>query len=563
MITTLPSILRQANLLSHQQESLLLKHIKASGQSVPEALLTLKLFKSPQLTKQLSVLFGQPEVHIEKFEYTKLCNILGLRDLITRFSALPIMQTKHVLTLAVTDITQSEIEDEFRFATGFQIELVLADFQQIQGAIRRVYGKSDVSLDTNCSREINEKELASLVDITNEELASIEDLSQDDAPVSRYINQILLDAVRKSASDIHFEPYEQSYRVRMRCDGLLIESQQPPHHLSRRLTTRLKILAKLDIAERRLPQDGRIKLKLNQQAAIDIRISTLPTLWGEKIVVRLLDSRSTALDINTLGYTSKQKQIYLNALKKPQGLIIVTGPTGSGKSASLYTGLKILNTSQINIATAEDPVEINLTGVNQVQIQPHIGLDFTRTLRAFLRQDPDIIMVGEIRDTETAEIAVKAAQTGHLVLTTLHTNSAAEAISRLKHMGIESYNLASSLCLVIAQRLARRLCPHCKQPITPSKALAMKFSLPTNRPIYQANIQGCSECNNGYSGRVGLYELMKFDDVLIKAINEDISSQEIETLAREQGMMTLEQAGVEKMVSGITSYEELQRVLYL
>lgn len=563
MLTTLPSILRQASILNHQQESLLLNHIKASGQSAPEALISLKLLNSDQLTKVISQLFEQPETNLEQFEYAKLCNTLGLRELITRFSALPIEQSGRVLTIAVTDITHSEIEEEFRFATGFQIDLVLADFQQLQGAIRRVYGKSDVTLHANFGRDINEQELASLVDITQEEMTSVEDLSQDDAPVSRYINQILLDAVRKTASDIHFEPYEQSYRVRMRCDGLLIESQQPPHHLSRRLTTRLKILAKLDIAERRLPQDGRIKLKLSQHAAIDIRVSSLPTLWGEKIVVRLLDSRSTTLDLETLGYTSHQKQIYLNALNKPQGLIVVTGPTGSGKSASLYTGLKILNTPQINISTAEDPVEINLTGINQVQIQPHIGLDFSKTLRAFLRQDPDIIMVGEIRDRETAEIAVKAAQTGHLVLTTLHTNSASEAVSRLKNMGIESYNLSSSLSLVIAQRLARRLCPHCKQRLNPSTSVKKQFDLPDDATLYQAHEQGCSECNNGYSGRVGLYELMAFNETLLNAVSDERSSQEIDCLAREQGMMTLKQAGVEKLLCGITSYQELQRVLYL
>lgn len=560
MSTTLPQMLVQADLLNPEQGAKLVEHVKASGQSVPEALLGLQLFTPQQLTTQLETLFGLSVTNLERFDYAALCNILGLRDLITRLSALPIMQTQRVLTVAVADLTDSSIEEEFRFATGLQVELTLADFNQLQGAIRRVYGKSGKS--GNYSREISEHDLASLVKVSDEELASMEDLSQDDSPVSRYINQILLDAVRKSASDIHFEPYEQSFRIRMRCDGILIESQQPPHHLSRRLATRLKILSKLDIAERRLPQDGRIKLTIDQQTAIDIRVSTLPTLWGEKVVVRMLDSRSTSLDIDALGFTEQQKQLYLKALQKPQGLIIVTGPTGSGKSASLYTGLKILNTSQINVATVEDPVEINLTGINQVQVQPHIGLDFTRALRAFLRQDPDVIMLGEIRDSETAEIAVKAAQTGHLVLTTLHTNSAAEAVTRLKNMGIEAYNLASSLSLVIAQRLARRLCIHCKQSLIAPAAIENQLCLPANCAIFQANQQGCSECNNGYSGRVGLYELMEFGPTLIEAVNQDKSSKELEQLARQHGMMTLKQAGVEKLTSGVTCYQELLRVLY-
>ncbi|MCG9650291.1 type IV-A pilus assembly ATPase PilB [Vibrio brasiliensis] len=560
MVTSLPSILHQADLLTTSQKAQLVEHVKVSGQSVPEALLTLELLTSSQLTQHLSQLFALPETSVDRFDYAALCNALGLRELITRYTALPIMQTQRVLTVAVTDLTDTNIEEEFRFATGLQVELALADFHKLQGAIRRVYGKS-VTHGTY-SREISEQDLAALVNISEEELSSVEDLAQDDAPVSRYINQILQDAVRKCASDIHFEPYEQSYRVRMRCDGLLVESQQPPHHLSRRLATRLKILSKLDIAERRLPQDGRIKLKIDPQTAIDIRVSTLPTLWGEKVVVRMLDSRSAPLDLEALGYSVQQKQLYLNALKKPQGLIIVTGPTGSGKSASLYTGLKILNTTQINIATAEDPVEINLTGVNQVQVLPHIGLDFTRALRAFLRQDPDIIMVGEVRDAETAEIAVKAAQTGHLVLTTLHTNSAAEAVTRLKNMGIEAYNLSSSLSLVIAQRLVRRLCPNCKLRFVAPPAVQQQFCLPDQCSLFEANPDGCNECNNGYAGRIGLYELMEFSQPLIEAVNQGRSSLEIEHIARQQGMMTLKQAGVEKLISGITSYQELMRVLY-
>ncbi|MCL4164251.1 UNVERIFIED_CONTAM: hypothetical protein GTU68_020682, partial [Idotea baltica] len=365
--------------------------------------------------------------------------------------------------------------------------------------------------------------------------------SQDDSPVSRFINQILVDAARKGASDIHFEPYEENYRVRLRCDGILVEIQQPASHLSRRLSARLKILAKLDIAERRLPQDGRIKLRLNDELAIDMRVSTLPTLWGEKIVLRLLDSSAANLDIDKLGYSEDQKALYLNALKRPQGMILMTGPTGSGKTVSLYTGLRVLNTTERNISTAEDPVEINLCGINQVQVTPKIGFGFAEALRSFLRQDPDVVMVGEIRDLETAEIAIKASQTGHLVLSTLHTNSAAETVTRLSHMGIEPFNLASSLSLIIAQRLARRLCDHCKA----------------------ATSQGCNECNQGYSGRVGIYEVMPFSDQLKNSLIDKPNALAIENLARREGMRTLQESGLDKLLEGTTSYQELQRVLYL
>lgn len=341
------------------------------------------------------------------------------------------------------------------------------------------------------------------------ELDEATDLSQDSAPVTRYINQVLMDALRRKASDIHFEPYETSYRIRFRCDGILHQHLTPPASLSRRLSTRLKVMSKLNIAERRQPQDGRIKLKLSESLAIDLRVSTLPTLWGEKVVLRILDSSSASLNIDILGYSDAQKQAYLTALQRPQGMILMTGPTGSGKTVSLYTGLSILNTDERNISTAEDPVEINLQGINQVQINNQAGLGFAEALRSFLRQDPDVVMVGEIRDLETAEIAVKAAQTGHLVLSTLHTNSAAETITRLTNMGVEDFNLASSLSLIIAQRLARRLCSHCKQPHLLDDLTCERLKLPLNTSVYQAHKEGCDDCNKGYVGRVGIYEVMQ------------------------------------------------------
>ncbi|MCS0045740.1 MULTISPECIES: type IV-A pilus assembly ATPase PilB [Vibrio diabolicus subgroup] len=560
MQSNLSTILRQAGLLTFSQEESLIEQVNASGISMPEALLSSGLFTSSELAEHLSTLFGLNQPELSQYEYASLCQQLGLRELITRHNALPLHRTTSTLLLAVADPTNQQAEDDFRFATGLQIELVLADFRQLSAAIRRLYGRS-LSHEKSGLKEINQEELANLVDVGADEIDNIEDLSQDESPVSRYINQILLDAVRKGASDIHFEPYEKMYRVRLRCDGILIETQQPPSHLSRRLSARIKILSKLDIAERRLPQDGRIKLKLNQDTAIDMRVSTLPTLFGEKIVLRLLDSSSASLDIDKLGYSEQQKQLYLDALRRPQGMILMTGPTGSGKTVSLYTGLSILNKPEINISTAEDPVEINLSGINQVQVQPKIGFGFAEALRSFLRQDPDVVMVGEIRDLDTAEIAIKASQTGHLVLSTLHTNSAAETVIRLSNMGVESFNLASSLSLIIAQRLARKLCSHCKQ----SQELTVQLQhlgIQTSDNIFKANPDGCNECTHGYSGRTGIYEVMRFDEFLSEALIKGASVHELEKLAIANGMSTLQMSGIEKLKQGITSFSELQRVLY-
>ncbi|GAK15219.1 LOW QUALITY PROTEIN: type IV fimbrial assembly, ATPase PilB [Vibrio sp. JCM 19053] len=559
MITNLSTVLRQAGLLTFSQEESLIEQVKASGISMPEALLSSGLFTSRELTEHLNSIFGLNQPELSQYEYASLCQQLGLRELITRHNALPLHRTTSTLLLAVADPTNQQAEDDFRFATGLQIEMVLADFRQLSAAIRRLYGRA-LGQEKSGLKEINQEELANLVDVGADEIDNIEDLSQDESPVSRYINQILLDAVRKGASDIHFEPYEKMYRVRLRCDGILIETQQPPSHLSRRLSARIKILSKLDIAERRLPQDGRIKLKLNQDTAIDMRVSTLPTLFGEKIVLRLLDSSSASLDIDKLGYSEQQKQLYLDALRRPQGMILMTGPTGSGKTVSLYT-LSILNKPEINISTAEDPVEINLSGINQVQVQPKIGFGFAEALRSFLRQDPDVVMVGEIRDLDTAEIAIKASQTGHLVLSTLHTNSAAETVIRLSNMGVESFNLASSLSLIIAQRLARKLCSHCKQ----SQELTVQLQhlgIQASDNIFKANPDGCNECTHGYSGRTGIYEVMRFDEFLSEALIKGASVHELEKLAIANGMSTLQMSGIEKLKQGITSFSELQRVLY-
>lgn len=561
MHTNLASILRRAELISLMQESTIIKLIQAKTHTVPSALLTQGIFSSDELLDHLSRIFGLGSVDISQHNYTETCQKLGLRELIIQYQALPIYHDNNTIRLAVSDPSISHIEEDFRFTSGKQIDIVLADQEQINAAIRRVYG---YTLSENAAqyKEITQDELASLVELSSDEVELTEDLSKDDAPVSRFINQILIEAVRKGASDIHFEPYEDSYRVRFRCDGILIENSTPSSHLSRRLSARLKIMAKLDIAERRLPQDGRIKLKLNNDTAIDMRVSSLPTLWGEKVVLRLLDSSSAYLDINQLGYSKQQQQLYLSALKRPQGMILITGPTGSGKTVSLYSGLSILNTPDKNISTAEDPVEINLTGINQVQVNPKIGFDFSHALRSFLRQDPDVVMLGEIRDLETAEIAIKAAQTGHLVLSTLHTNSAAESIVRLANMGIEQFNLASSLSLIIAQRLVRKLCPHCKHVDSLSSDIRNKYAIKLESTLFKANQSGCNKCTHGYSGRIGVYEVMPFSKELSDAILKRASANEIEELAIKQGMDNLATSGIHRLEDGTTSLQELTRVLY-
>ncbi|GGP65904.1 type IV-A pilus assembly ATPase PilB [Shewanella algicola] len=410
---------------------------------------------------------------------------------------------------------------------------------------------------------IDEEALAGIevTDTNHEDEPSVD--SSDDAPIVIYINKILTDAIRKGASDLHFEPYEKRYRIRFRIDGILHEVSEPPVNLSGRISARLKVMSKLDIAERRVPQDGRIKMKLSRTKSIDFRVSTLPTIWGEKIVMRILDSSSAQLGIEKLGYEDDQRLLYEEMLAKPQGMILVTGPTGSGKTVSLYTGLNILNTEERNISTAEDPVEINLEGVNQVHINLKAGLTFASALRSFLRQDPDVVMVGEIRDLETAEIAIKAAQTGHLVLSTLHTNSAAETLTRLINMGVPGYNIASSVNLIIAQRLARRLCPACKQaediPQTELQRLGFQQSdiddgFTVFKPV------GCDQCSGGYKGRVGIYEVMKMSDEIARTIMEGGNSLQISKQAKQQGMRDLRQSGLLKVTHGVTSIAEINRV---
>jgi type IV pilus assembly protein PilB len=385
----------------------------------------------------------------------------------------------------------------------------------------------------------------------------------DDAPIVRFVNKVMLDAIKRGASDIHFEPYEKHFRIRLRQDGVLTELARPPVALTMKVAARLKVMARLDIAERRIPQDGRIKMKLSKNRAIDFRVNTCPTLFGEKVVCRLLDPSSAQLGIDALGYEEFQKKIYLENLAKPYGMILVTGPTGSGKTVSLYTGLNILNTTDRNISTAEDPAEIMVPGINQVNVNPKVGLTFAAALRAFLRQDPDIIMVGEIRDLETAEIAIKAAQTGHLVLSTLHTNDAPKTLTRLVDMGVKPYAIASSVSLIIAQRLARKLCSNCKEPldIPPEALLKEGFTRPdidAGMTIFTA--KGCSQCTGGYKGRVGIYQVMPCSEQIGRIIMEGGNAIQIEEQAEKDGVTDLRTSALKKVKDGVTSLEEINRV---
>lgn len=469
---------------------------------------------------------------------------------------LPLYKRANTLYVAISDPGNHQAIHDIQFSSGVTIEPLLVEDDKLGYAIDKFYESAVGGLYV-----MDDAELDSLAIEQIEPADLIQTDESDETPVVRFVHKMLLDAIKNGSSDLHFEPYEKVYRVRFRTDGVLHEKAKPPIQLRERISARLKIMANMDISERRKPQDGRIKLKVSASQSVDFRVNTLPTLWGEKIVLRILDSNSAQIGIDALGYDDAQKQLYLEALHQPQGMILVTGPTGSGKTVSLYTGLNILNNGDINISTAEDPVEINLEGINQVNVNPKQGLDFASALRAFLRQDPDVIMVGEIRDLETAEIAIKAAQTGHRVMSTLHTNSAAETLTRLGNMGVAAFNLATSINLIIAQRLARRLC-RCKQPIQVPDELLLKegFSAEQVGHFELYGPQGCENCNTGYSGRVGIYEVVKITPALQKIIMQGANSLDINTQIRKEGFMSLRASGLLKVMQGVTSLAEINRV---
>ncbi|MCK9563736.1 MAG: type IV-A pilus assembly ATPase PilB [Bacteroidales bacterium] len=508
--------------------------------------------------------FGLPHYDLEGHDWEQAPKGLLNEGMMRKHHALPLLQKGGRLMLAVSDPTNQHALTEIRFQTGLTVEPVLVAHDQLAEGIDQMVSTQGRGID---------EALGSMGDINLGDLGSHEEdeedndleLDPEDAPVVRYINKMLLEAIKKGASDIHFEPYEKYYRVRFRTDGVLEEISRPPPSVAPRLAARLKVMSRMDISERRVPQDGRIKLRITRGKALDFRVNTLPTLYGEKIVLRILDSAQAKLGIDALGYEEDQRAAFMEALEQNQGMILVTGPTGSGKTVSLYTGLGILNTAERNISTAEDPVEINMEGINQVQINNRTKFTFAEALRAFLRQDPDVIMVGEIRDLETAEIAIKAAQTGHLVLSTLHTNSAPETLTRLLNMGVPAFNVATSVSLIIAQRLARRLCVKCRQPYEdiPERILAEEGLDTLGVPREEIQLfhpVGCKQCTNGYKGRVGIYEVLKVTPAITRLILEGGNSLEIAAKATEEGFRSLRQSALRKVVSGAISLEEANRV---
>lgn len=515
-----------------------------------------KLADSKKVAMLVSGEFGDPLFDLDSLNLDNLPKDLVDEKIIRKFNALPIFRRGQRLFVALSDPSRLDAIDAISFNARLSVETVVVEDNKLKKVIDNVFA------DAMTDFAFDDDELS--VDIEDGDGSEDDPDGLEDAPVVKFVNKMLIDAIRGGASDLHFEPYEKAYRVRFRIDGVMQKMASPPIQLAGKIAARLKVMSQMDISERRAPQDGRIKLKLSKNKAIDFRVNSLPTLFGEKIVLRILDPSSAMLGIDMLGYEPDQKELFMEALHKPQGMLLITGPTGSGKTVSLYTGLNILNTVEKNISTAEDPVEINLEGINQVNVNPKVGLTFSSALKAFLRQDPDIVMVGEIRDLETAEIAIKAAQTGHMVLSTLHTNSAPETLTRLRNMGVASFNIATSVNLVIAQRLARRLCKNCKKPaqIPRQSLLEMGFTEedldnPEN-VIYEA--VGCDECREGYKGRVGVYEVMKINEDISRIIMEDGNAIEIKDAALKNGFRDLRRSGIMKVLQGLTTIQEMYRV---
>ena len=505
--------------------------------------------------------FGAPIFDLDVMDMEMASTALVDEKLIRKHNALPLTKRGSRLYIAVSDPTNIEALDEIKFATGINTEAVIVEDDKLAKLIEKTLEAMDTTMEGLDDADLDD------LDITGgDEDDPADDVSEketEEAPIVRFVNKVLLDAINKGASDIHFEPYEKDYRVRYRQDGMLHEVAAPPINLAVKLSARIKVMSRLDISEKRVPQDGRMKMRLSKTRAIDFRVSTCPTLFGEKIVMRILDPTSAQLGIDALGYEQAQKDLYMAALQKPTGMILVTGPTGSGKTVSLYTGLNILNTPERNISTAEDPAEINLPGVNQVNVNPKVGLTFSAALKAFLRQDPDIIMVGEIRDLETAEIAIKAAQTGHMVLSTLHTNDAPQTLSRLMNMGVAPFNIASAVSLIIAQRLGRRLCSHCKEPADiPKEALIEEgFHEDETDSLKLYKAVGCDQCNEGYKGRVGIYQVMPISEEMGRIIMSDGNAIDIADQAKKEGIPDLHDSALEKVRQGVTSLEEINRVI--
>ncbi|MCU4438427.1 type IV-A pilus assembly ATPase PilB [Acinetobacter lwoffii] len=535
-----------------------LAHAKQEKIDIVAELINQQQLSPTVIAETISVEFGEPLFDISAYDPAQILRDAIDEKLITKHRILPIFRNSSILYVATSNPTNIEAIDAVRFSTKLNIETIIVEHNKLEKLIEQNFTEeSTFEFDEDFDLDVD-------VESTDPNKEEDDSNKGEEAPIVKYINKLLIDAIRMGASDLHFEPYEKIYRVRYRVDGVLRQIATPPLQLANRLSSRLKVMSQMDISEKRVPQDGRIKLKLSKNKAIDFRVNSLPTLFGEKLVLRILDPSSAMLGIDALGYEPEQKDLFMQALDKPQGMLLITGPTGSGKTVSLYTGLNILNREDTNISTAEDPVEINLQGINQVNVNNKVGLTFSAALKSFLRQDPDIVMVGEIRDLETAEIAIKAAQTGHMVMSTLHTNSAPETLTRLRNMGVPSFNIATSVNLVIAQRLARRLCSQCKKPadIPQQSLLEMGF---TETDLQQPEFQiyepvGCNECREGYKGRVGIYEVMKVTPEISRIIMEDGNALEIADASARAGFNNLRRSGLIKVMQGVTSLQEVNRV---
>jgi type IV pilus assembly protein PilB len=540
---------------------------KDQGGRVGTNLVKLGYMTEKQLVESLSQHFKVPSVELVGVEIDEAVLKIIPADLARKYTILPVNKTGATITVAMIDPTNVFAMDDVKFMTGYRVEPVVASETGIRAAIDRYYGSTHAIELKKVMEDLSEESGSDLEVLEEEEdldLATLEEESEQ-APVVKLVNLVLTDAIKRGASDIHIEPYEKEYRVRYRIDGILYEMMHPPLKLKEAITSRCKIMARLDIAEKRLPQDGRIKIKTKisgKSKDLDYRVSVLPTLFGEKIVMRLLDKDKLMLDMSKLGFEPESLRKFENAILKPYGMVLVTGPTGSGKTNTLYSALQRINTPEVNIMTAEDPVEFNLAGINQVQTREQIGLNFAAALRSFLRQDPNIILVGEIRDFETAEVAIKAAMTGHLVLSTLHTNDAPSSISRLMNMGIEPFLVATSVHLIAAQRLVRRICSFCKEPyeLPPPALTQIGFSEHEARTLKLFRGRGCERCNNtGYKGRVALYEVLEIEDEMREMILSGASAFELRQKAVQNGMITLRGSGLQKIRDGMVSIEEVVR----
>jgi len=521
-----------------------------------------KLADAYHLAQMLSQAFGDPLFDLDALNIDVIPKDLVDEKIVRKFNALPLFKRGQRLFVALSDPTRVDAIDAIAFNSRLSIETIVVEENKLKKRIESAYADTMQSFDSFSDSDLNVGFEDGDEDKDDGETKLNDGI--DEAPVVKFVNKMLVEAIRMGASDLHFEPYEKSFRVRFRVDGVMQKMANPPVQLANKIAARLKVMSQMDISERRVPQDGRIKLKISKNKAIDFRVNSLPTLFGEKIVLRILDPSSAMLGIDALGYEPDQQEMFLEALHKPQGMLLITGPTGSGKTVSLYTGINILNTGATNISTAEDPVEINLEGINQVNVNAKVGLTFANALKSFLRQDPDIVMVGEIRDLETAEIAIKAAQTGHMVLSTLHTNSAPETLTRLRNMGVASFNIATSVNLVIAQRLARRLCKSCKKPVSIPRQSLLEIGFTdtdldnTDNVIYEP--VGCNECREGYKGRVGIYEVMKVSPDISRIIMEDGNAIDIKDAAIKNGFRDLRRSGILKVLQGVTSIQEMMRV---